>query len=257
VERRTGAALLCSQGIRAGWWRDIQRGRFRIVTAAFDDTARIWDAATGAALATLSGHTGWVNSATFSADGAHVVTASFDNTARVWDAKRGWAMVALAGHADRVAAAFSPDGTRVVTASADRTARVWDAATGAVIAVLVGHTDGVNAAVFSSEGSRIVTASADNTARVWNAVTGALDVVLAGHTDRVLGAAFSRDNSRIVTASATTPHGYGTPPQARRWLRCVDIRAQWPLRRSVRTARTSSPHPPTAPRASGNSIRWF
>jgi hypothetical protein len=44
----------------------------------------LWDAKTGAALATLSGHAASVNSALFSPDGARVVTASDDNTARLW-----------------------------------------------------------------------------------------------------------------------------------------------------------------------------
>jgi WD40 repeat protein len=120
-----------------------------------------------------------------------------------------------------------------------------------------GHTDGVNAAAFSSEGSRIVTASADNTARVWNARTGALDAVLAGHTDRVLGAALSRDNSRIVTASADNTARIWDAATGAALATLRGHTGEWPLRRSVRTARASSPHPPTAPRASGNSIRWF
>jgi WD40 repeat protein len=51
----------------------------RVVTASWDKTARVWDAATGAAIATLSGHSGWVNSAAFSPNGTKIVTASWDN----------------------------------------------------------------------------------------------------------------------------------------------------------------------------------
>src|ERR1700733_9018995 len=42
----------------------------RVVTASWDGTARVWDAATGRAVATLAGHRGWVNSAAFSPDGS-------------------------------------------------------------------------------------------------------------------------------------------------------------------------------------------
>jgi hypothetical protein len=55
----------------------------RVVTAG-DNTGRLWDATTGAALATLMGHTDWVHTAVFSPDGSHVITASGDNTARIW-----------------------------------------------------------------------------------------------------------------------------------------------------------------------------
>ena len=46
--------------------------------------ARLWDAETGDAVATLKGHEGIVWKAVFSSDSKRVVTASMDRTARVW-----------------------------------------------------------------------------------------------------------------------------------------------------------------------------
>ena len=51
----------------------------RVVTASGDKTARVWNAATGKAIAVVSGHDSPVNSAAFSPDGARVVTASKGN----------------------------------------------------------------------------------------------------------------------------------------------------------------------------------
>ena len=73
----------------------------RVVTASRDGTARVWDARTGHALATLQGHTDIVWSAVFSPDGQRVVTASADETARVWDARTGQAVATLQGHTRR------------------------------------------------------------------------------------------------------------------------------------------------------------
>jgi WD40 repeat protein len=173
-----------------------------IVTASTDNTARIWDAATGQLLATLAGHTGPVNDAAFSIDGRLIVTASDDNTARVWDAATGRMLATLSGPGVEVRkAAFSPDGKRIVTASADHAARVWNAETGELLAMLNGHSGVVYQAAFSPDGKRIVTASDDHTARVWDAATGASLATLAGHERVVYSAAFSRDGKRIVTAS--------------------------------------------------------
>ena len=59
----------------------------RVVAASVDETARLWDAATGASLAVLRGHA--------RSDGAWVVTASVDSTARLWDAATGASLAVL------------------------------------------------------------------------------------------------------------------------------------------------------------------
>jgi WD40 repeat protein len=174
----------------------------RIVTASWDNTARVWNADTGARVALMQGHEGKVNSAAFSRDGTRIVTASDDNTARVWDATTGTQLALLQGHTDTVeSAAFSPDDTRIITASRDNTARVWDAASGTQLALMTGHEDRVLSAAFSPDGTRVVTASFDNTARVWDAATGDQLALLKGHGSFVNSAAFSPDGTRVITAS--------------------------------------------------------
>jgi WD40 repeat protein/serine/threonine protein kinase/TPR repeat protein len=174
----------------------------QIVTASFDKSARIWDAATGRQLLVLTGHTDRVNSAAFSPDGKQIVTASRDKSARIWDAAMGRQLLLLTGHTDRVdSAAFSADGKQIVTASDDRSARIWDAATGRQLKLLTGHTARVYCAVFSPNGKQIVTTSEDKSARIWDAATGKQLRLLAGHTARVYSAVFSPDGRQIVTAS--------------------------------------------------------
>ena len=95
-----------------------------VVTASFDNTARLWDAASGKELQRLT-HEGAVDAASFSPDGRTVVTVSF-NAARLWDAASGRELHRLT-HDDQVlTASFSPDGRTIVTASHDKTARLWD-----------------------------------------------------------------------------------------------------------------------------------
>ena len=143
----------------------------RIVTAGWDDTARVWDSETGRELHVLKGHNSVNCSATFSPDGRHIVTASHDETARVWDGETGHELHVLSGHESGViSATFSPDGRRIVTASIDGTARLWEAKTGRELDVLKGHKGRVSSAAFSPDGHRIITVSFDRTVRVWRRV---------------------------------------------------------------------------------------
>jgi dipeptidyl aminopeptidase/acylaminoacyl peptidase len=76
-------------------------------------------------VAELTGHQGWIVSASFSPDGESILTASWDQTARVWD-RSGQLVAELTGHQGWiVSASFSPDGESILTASWDQTARVW------------------------------------------------------------------------------------------------------------------------------------
>ena len=173
-----------------------------IASSSYDQTARLWDAATGREIKLLRGHTSGVNTALFSPDGRYVATAARDKSARLWDAATGKEIRAFNGHLNGVwSALFSPDGRYLVTASGDRTARIWDVATGQPIKLLNGHTESVHFAEFSPDGRRIVTASWDKTVRIWDAASGQQIRLFDGHTSRVWRASFSPDGSRVASAS--------------------------------------------------------
>ncbi|KAF2178665.1 platelet-activating factor acetylhydrolase IB subunit alpha, partial [Zopfia rhizophila CBS 207.26] len=87
-----------------------------VASASWDNTVRLWDAATGTCRSTLEGHSGSVNAVAFSPDGQLVASASGDNTVRLWDAATGTCRSTLEGHSDSVCAvAFSPDGQYLQT----------------------------------------------------------------------------------------------------------------------------------------------
>ncbi|PZO52808.1 MAG: hypothetical protein DCF16_08410 [Alphaproteobacteria bacterium] len=172
----------------------------RIVTASQDNSARIWNAETGAALALLP-HDDWVTAAAFSPDARLVATSCIDKAARIWSAD-GALLFTLSGHSDMVKGiAFDPTGALLLTASADHTSRTWDVATGRERACLKGHEGAVVHAIFSPDGRKVLTCSDDGSARIWS-VKGKLLRRLLGHTGRVWTAAFSADGASVVTASA-------------------------------------------------------
>jgi WD40 repeat protein len=138
----------------------------RIVTASWDGTAAIWDAATGKRLHLLKGQSGRVYRAAYSPDGTEIVTANQDGTARLWNA-RGTPLHVLSGHTGLVTeASFDRTGTLVLTASTDGTARIWNWQ-GNQIAVLSGHTGAVGTARFDPAGTFVVTAGNDGNAVLW------------------------------------------------------------------------------------------
>jgi hypothetical protein len=69
----------------------------RIASGSSDNSAKVWDAATGQELLTLQGHTDTVWSVDWSPDGRRLATASQDGTIRVWDAAKGYEMFTGAG----------------------------------------------------------------------------------------------------------------------------------------------------------------
>lgn len=173
----------------------------RIVTASFDNTARIWLADGSGEALVLRGHTDALNSAKMSPDGQRVVTTSDDRTARVWSVHDGRELYVMRHDSEVNFADWSPDGERIVTASSDGLARIWSANGKSEQRVLRGHTDMVVAASFHPDGTRIVTAGRDRTVRVWDAQSGAELFALKGHEEKVMSVAWSPDGKRIATAS--------------------------------------------------------
>ena len=102
-----------------------------VLTASRDNTARVFELATGKELQVLSGHTSYINSAEFSPDGKLVLTASEDKTARVFEVASGKERQVLSGHKTGLnSAVFSPDGKLALTTAGDDLSIFWDVATG-------------------------------------------------------------------------------------------------------------------------------
>jgi WD40 repeat protein len=163
---------------------------------------KLWDARSGAELATLRGYTPLVHSLCFSPDGTRLASASEDKAVKVWDARMDTEPLTLRGHTGWVySVAYSPDGTRIASASEDRTVKLWDARSGAEVATLRGHTGPVNVVACSPDGTRIASASRDNTVKLWDARSGAEVATLRGHTRRVYLVAYSPDGTQLASAS--------------------------------------------------------
>jgi len=193
-------------------------GRY-VVSGSFDDTARVWEGATGKEVARMA-HDGFVVSVAFSPDGKYVISgnqgATTDEmgTAIVWEATTGREVARTTiNNYNLSSVAFSPDGKWAAVAGCDQASdftfckkgivRVWDITTGKEIAHMF-HDDGVNSIAFSPDGTKIVSGSRDDTVRVWDAATGN-ELARMTHdafaNGLVWSVAFSPDGKWVASAS--------------------------------------------------------
>ena len=174
-----------------------------IASGSWDDTVRLWDAASGSEPQVLEGHEDTVWSVAFSPDRRTIASGSRDNTVRLWDAASGGALRVLKGHGKSVrSVAFSPDGRMIASGSSDDTVRLWDAASGGELRVLEGHGKSVRGVAFSPDGRTI--ASGSDRVRLWDAASGRALRVLEGHGKSVRSVAFSPDGRTIASGSRDT-----------------------------------------------------
>jgi hypothetical protein len=161
---------------------------------------RVWDAAGGRQILTLTGHTGAVSSVVFSPNGGQIASAGADHSVRVWDAAGGQQLLTLTGLQDVVTCvAFSPDAQQIAGGGWDGTIKVWDAATGRQTQTLAGHTGPVRGVAFRPDSLRLASAGRDATVRVWDMAIGQELRTLKGHTGSVQAVAYSPDGRRLAS----------------------------------------------------------
>jgi WD40 repeat protein/tRNA A-37 threonylcarbamoyl transferase component Bud32 len=146
----------------------------RLASASKDGTVRLWDAATGWPIRTITSK-GPVYSVAFHPDGSRLASAGSERVATVWDAATGQPILTLAGHTQDICElAFSPDGKTLVSSSKDGTAKIWDLATGSLSRTLRDHNVGdFGEIAFSPDGKNLASAGGgERTVRLYDTATG-------------------------------------------------------------------------------------
>ncbi len=168
----------------------------RHVLAAFrDNVTLLWDARSGAVVATLEADREPPVTAAL-ADGRALTGHPQLKCLTLWEVPSGKKIRTLklkkssALHLD-----LSRDGLRGACGDADKTVYVWDLESGALLHELKGHTGRILSVQFSHDGQRLASASADKTARVWDLTTGAELACLDGHKKLVAAAVFRADGA--------------------------------------------------------------
>jgi WD40 repeat protein len=120
------------------------------------------------------GHSDFISSVRFSADGKSVITEAFDSTIRVWDAATGAevARIPIDIKLRVMHAEFSPDQSRIITYPIKGKPVIWNAATGKQVTALRKTAKHINSVAFSFDNTKVVLVDDENTAAIYNAVTG-------------------------------------------------------------------------------------
>ena len=109
----------------------------------------ILDAITGSQTTVLSGHTGEINSLTFSSEGKSLVSGSNDKTVKLWDVQTGGVVKTFYGHTSGVwSVSISADCTRIASGSSDNTIRLWNIQTGRCNCVIEQQSNVLNLRFF-------------------------------------------------------------------------------------------------------------
>jgi WD40 repeat protein len=164
----------------------------------------LFDATTGAPLASLAGHAARIAGCAFSPDGVVLASCAADGAVRLWDAHaRETADAPLPAHPSSVRhCVYSPDGAVIATASlGESTLRLWDGATGDLRGVLDSSGYGAVALAWSPDSKTVLSAGSDKTLALWDVATQTQRATLTGHTNALTGCGFSPDGLGIASTS--------------------------------------------------------
>ena len=152
-----------------------------LVSGTTEGHIRMWDVATGEALAVFAEPTeqknlGHISALAFSPDRA-LLAAGTPSQLHLWDVRTGYKIFSVSTvhkrgwriHHDYPGPlVFSPDGTILVNGHGSGTIQLWDVKTGDKIAALDGHTQQVETLKFSSDGETLVSTAQDGIIFLWD-----------------------------------------------------------------------------------------
>ena len=169
-----------------------------LATSRYDGEIHLWDAATGADRAVLTGHRESPRHLAFSPDGKTLASGTFGDNVHLWDVPSGTVRLRLSGGRG---VAFSPDGKVLATSFGLTGIRLWDAATGKPLRTLEGHSDDVDDVAFSHDGRWLASGDLAGGVRLWDVADDYASYSLDGHAAWVNSVHFSPDDQLLISGA--------------------------------------------------------
>ncbi len=187
----------------------------RLATVAGDRVARVWDAASGKAVAKLPLPTGGGSDLAFANGGKTLAVAcGGDRTVRFFDIDAGkqTSQIDLGPGFGVATFALSLDGQTLYLSSGEPLLHVYDVASGKELYPVIGHTSGTLALAWSADGKLLATSGAgDRSIILWDAATGKIQRQLPALD------AFWSSNYLQFAPDGKTLLSYGTDRTLRTW----------------------------------------
>ena len=194
-----------SKGVKASLRAYLEMRRIRWVDANTRTQVQLALLNTVSNVATLNnqtGHTGKVNSISFSPNRKVLATASDDNTVKLWDTRTYKEIKTLTkGKQEVRGISFSPNGKILAVATYSNTVQLWDTSTYQVIKTLDGHKAWVQGVSFSPDGKMLASVSGDKQVKLWNTSTYQVIKTLTGYPLGTNGVSFSPDSKKLAYVS--------------------------------------------------------
>jgi WD40 repeat protein len=162
----------------------------------------IWDAASGAQIASWPVEGGRATALAFCRRGEQLVCGCEDGSVRVWDVGDNRTMTPAIRHQSRILGlAVSAEGAVLAISSRDA-ASLWNmGGDNSVRQVPVPLSEAVQSLALSSDGELLVTGLVSGLVRLWRTPEIKRFIRLRGHDGPLSGIRFSTDGSRVATAS--------------------------------------------------------
>ena len=208
----------------------------RVATGGFDQSASVWDVASGKLIARLRGHKERVTGVAFHSD--QLATSGADESVRLWDVSeipdqltvtsqderlftagfdaarkyfftasdtkvRLWEVEGRhqRGTFEGINAALSPDGERLAIVRLDRIIHIMSVRGRKTQSMFPGQDGWTIDMAWRSDGLQIATCGSDEKAALWNLNDPKHPILLTLHSDWVNGLAYSPDGAVLATTS--------------------------------------------------------
>ncbi|ODV81489.1 Pre-mRNA-splicing factor PRP46 [Suhomyces tanzawaensis NRRL Y-17324] len=181
-------------GAHQGWVRAVTVDPVTnkwFVTGSSDSTIKVWDLATLALKATLTGHIMGVRALAVSSKFPYLFSGSEDKTVRCWDLEKtdsesGCQIRNYHGHVGGIySMALHPELDLLFTGGKDSVVRVWDVRSRDQIMVLAGHRGDITSIESQIGDPQVITSSMDSTIRLWDLRKQTTALTLTHHTKSI------------------------------------------------------------------------